>query len=49
MTNAYSEMGQMAVCCRNLPLGALNSRSTPSVLAGMLFKKFGLFLNTPRM
>jgi len=36
-------MGQMAVCCQNLPLGALSSRSTPSVLVGELFKKFGLF------
>jgi hypothetical protein len=40
-------MGQMAVCCQNLPLGALSSRSAPSVLVGELFKKFGLFLNTP--
>jgi hypothetical protein len=37
----------MAVCCQNLPLGALSSRGAPSVLAGELFKKFGLFLNTP--
>jgi hypothetical protein len=48
MTNAYSEMRQMAVCCQNLLLGALSSRSAPSVLVGALFKKFGLFLNTPR-
>jgi hypothetical protein len=48
MTNAHSEMGQMAVCCQNLLLGALSSRSAPSVLVGALFKKFGLFLNTPR-
>jgi len=48
-TNAHSEMGQMAVCCQNLTLGALSSRSTLSVLVGALFKKFGLFLNTPRM
>jgi hypothetical protein len=48
MTNAHSETGQMAVCCQNLLLGALSSRSVPSVLAGALFKKFGLFLNTPR-
>ena len=33
----------MAVCCQNLPLGALSSRSMPSVLVGELFKKFGLF------
>ena len=38
----------MAVCCQNLPLGALSSRSAPSVLVGALFKKFGLFLNTRR-
>jgi len=37
----------MAVCCQNLPLGVLSSRSAPSVLVGELFKKFGLFLNTP--
>jgi uncharacterized integral membrane protein len=48
MTNAHSETGQMAVCCQNLPLGALSSGSAPSVLVGVLFKKFGLFLNTPR-
>jgi len=39
-------MGQMAVCCQNLPLGALSSRSEPSLLVGELFKKFGLFLKT---
>jgi hypothetical protein len=33
----------MAVCCQNLPLDALSSRSAPSVLVGALFKKFGLF------
>jgi len=38
-----------AVCCQNLPLGALSSHSAPSVLVGALFKKFGLFLNTPRI
>jgi hypothetical protein len=27
----------MAVCCQNLPLGVLNSRSAPSVLVGELF------------
>jgi hypothetical protein len=36
----------MAVCCQNLPQGALSSRSAPSMLVGELFKKFGLFLNT---
>ena len=45
-TNAHSETGKMAVCCQNLPLGALSSRIAPSVLVGELFKKFGLFLNT---
>jgi hypothetical protein len=29
-------------------LGALSSRSALSVLVGVLLKKFGLFLNTPR-
>jgi hypothetical protein len=43
MTNAHSEMGQMAVCCQNLPLGGLSSHSVPFVLVGALFKKFGLF------
>jgi hypothetical protein len=38
----------MVVCCQNLPLGALSSRSAPVVLVGELFKKFGLFLNTWR-
>jgi hypothetical protein len=33
----------MAVCSQNLSLGALSSRSGPSVLVGELFKKFGLF------
>jgi hypothetical protein len=46
MTNAHSEMGQIAVCCQNLLLGVLSSCSTPSLLVGELFKKFGLFLNT---
>jgi hypothetical protein len=36
----------MAVCCQNLPLGALSSRSAHSVLVGALFKKVALFLNT---
>jgi hypothetical protein len=35
--------------CQNLPLGALSSRSAPSMLVGSLFKKFGLFLNTTCM
>jgi hypothetical protein len=41
---AHSETGQMAVCRQNLPLGALSSRSAPSVMAGELLKKFGFFL-----
>jgi hypothetical protein len=44
--NVHSETEQIAVCCQNLPLGALNSRSAPSLLVGELFKKFGIFLNT---
>jgi hypothetical protein len=36
----------MAVCCQNLMLGVLSSHSTHCVLVGVLFKKFGLFLNT---
>jgi len=46
-TNAHSETEQMAVCCQNLTLSALNSCSALSMLVGALFKKFGLFLNTP--
>ena len=42
-TNVHSETGQVAVCCKNLPLGALSSRSAPSVLVGGLFKKFVFF------
>jgi hypothetical protein len=38
----------MAVCCQNLTLGALGSRSALSELVEALFKKFGLFMNTPR-
>jgi hypothetical protein len=34
--------------CQNLTLGALSSRSEHSALFGALFKKIGLFLNTPR-
>ena len=45
--NAHSETRQMAVCCQNLTLGAFISHSALSVLVGALFKKFGLFLNTP--
>jgi hypothetical protein len=47
--NAYSETGQMTVCCQNLTLGALSSRSAFSLLVVALFKKFGFFLNTPRV
>jgi hypothetical protein len=39
----------MAVCCQILALHALSSRGAFSVLAGELFKKFRLFLNTPRI
>jgi hypothetical protein len=46
-TNAYSGTGQMAVCCQNLTLGALSSRSPLSMPVGVFFKKFGLFLNPP--
>jgi hypothetical protein len=42
-TNTHSETGQMAVCCLNLPLGALSSRSAPSMLVGVLLKKFSFF------
>ena len=38
-TNAHSETGQMTICCQNLTLGALSSRSALSVLGGALFKK----------
>jgi uncharacterized integral membrane protein len=48
-TNAHNETGPMAVRCQNLTLGALCSRSALSALFGALFKKFGLFLNTPRI
>ena len=47
MTNAHSETGHRAVCCQNLMLGALSSRSVLSVLIDALFKRFGLFLNSP--
>jgi len=33
----------MAVCCQDLTLGAVSSRSALSMLVGTLFKKFGLF------
>jgi hypothetical protein len=39
----------MAVGCQTLTLGAFSSRSALSMLVGALFKKFGLFFNTPRM
>jgi hypothetical protein len=32
----------MEVCCQNLPLGALSSRSAPSVLVGALLKNVGI-------
>jgi hypothetical protein len=40
-------MGQMARSCQNLTLGGVISRSALSMLVGVLFKKFGLFLNMP--
>ena len=46
-TNGHSETRQMEVCCQNLLLGAFSSRSALPVPVGALFKKFGLFLNTP--
>ena len=36
-TNVHNETGQMAVCCQNLTLGGLSSRSALSVLVGALF------------
>jgi hypothetical protein len=39
----------MAVCYQNLTVAALSSRNARSMLVGMLFKKFGLFLNTLRI
>jgi hypothetical protein len=33
----------MAVCCQNLPLGAISNRSAPSVLVGELLKKLSFF------
>jgi len=48
-TNAHSETGEMAVCCQNLTIGALCNHSELSVLVGALFKKFGPFLNMPRI
>ena len=48
-TNAHSETGQMAPCYQNLTLLALSRRGALSMLVGALFKKFSLFLNTPRI
>jgi hypothetical protein len=48
MTNTHSKTGQMTVCCQNLMLGAVSSPSA-LVLVDVLFKKFGLFLNMPRI
>jgi hypothetical protein len=33
----------MAVCCQNLTLGALSSRSELSLLVGALFKNLSVF------
>jgi len=43
-TNDHSETGQMAVCCQNLPLGALSSRSAPSVRLARYLKSSVFFL-----
>ena len=48
-TNTHSETRQMTVCCQNLTLGALSSRSVLSMLVGALFKKVSFFFNTSRM
>ena len=48
-TNTHSETGQIAICSQTMTLGALSSRSALSMLVGALFKKFGLFLNNPRI
>jgi hypothetical protein len=48
-TNGHSETVQMTVCCKNLTLGALSSRSEPSLLVGAPCKTIGLFLNTHRI
>ena len=45
-TNAHNETGLTTVCCQNLTLGALSSRSALSMLVGAPFKKFGLFFNS---
>jgi hypothetical protein len=47
--NAHSESGRMAVCCQNQTLDAFSNRSALSVLVGAKLKKFGLFLNKPRI
>jgi hypothetical protein len=38
----------MIVCCQNLTLVTLITRSALSMLLGALFKKIARFLNTPR-
>jgi len=40
VANPHGETGQMAVCCQNLTLGALSSRSMLCVRVGALFKTF---------
>jgi hypothetical protein len=47
--NTHSERGKWQFCCQNLTLGEFSNRSALSVLVGALFKKLGLFLNTPRI
>ena len=38
-----AKRGKWYFCFQNLSLGALSSRSAPSVLVGELFKKYGIF------
>jgi len=39
----------MAVCCQNLPLGALSSSSAPSVLVGALLKSSVFFFENAKI
>jgi hypothetical protein len=39
-----AKRGKWQFVVKKLSLGALSSRSAPSMLVGVLFKKFGLFL-----
>jgi len=49
MINAQQKKGQMAVCSQNLMLRVLSSHSALSLLVGVPFKTFILFLNTPHI